>query len=314
VNSEFEQLTGYSREEAEGKMSWTQFAHPDDLERIKDYHKKRRIDPASAPRNYTARMHDRNGVIKTLHTVVAVISGTKKSIASFVDISEQKKSEEALEQVNRKLNLLSSITRHDINNQVTVILGYLEMLEQKQSEPSLKGYFKTLTTAARRISVMIRFTKEYEYIGVKAPLWQDCRILIDRAAGEASLGKTTVKNDLPAKIEVFADPLIVKVFYNLIDNAVSYGGKITTIRFSFKENGDDALIICTDDGNGIPVEDKERIFERGFGKNSGLGLTLSREILAITDIIIHETGEPGKGARFEITVPKGAWRLADTKE
>ncbi len=93
-----------------------------------------------------------------------------------------------------------------------------------------------------------------------------------------------------------------------MDNAVRYGGKITTIRFSVLERDEDHLIVCEDDGDGIPAMEKEKIFERGFGKNTGLGLFLSREILAITGITITETGEPGKGARFEMTVPKGMWR------
>jgi signal transduction histidine kinase len=118
-----------------------------------------------------------------------------------------------------------------------------------------------------------------------------------------------VKNDLPDGAEVFADPLIVKVFYNLMDNSVRYGGKITTIRFSVEEAGANHLIVCEDDGDGVVAEEKEKIFERGFGKNTGLGLALSREILDITGIIIRESGDPGKGARFEIVVPKGAWRI-----
>ena len=103
-----------------------------------------------------------------------------------------------------------------------------------------------------------------------------------------------VKNDIPAGTKVFADPLIIKVFYNLMDNAVRYGGKITTIRFSVQESGDGHLIICEDDGDGIPADEKERIFERGFGKNTGLGLFLAREILGITGITIRETGERAK--------------------
>jgi signal transduction histidine kinase len=122
-------------------------------------------------------------------------------------------------------------------------------------------------------------------------------------------GAVRVKNDLPAGMEVFADPLIVKVFYNLMDNAIRYGRKITTIRLSVQESGDDHLIVCEDDGDGVPQEEKERIFERDFGKNTGLGLFLSREILGITNITIRENGEPGKGARFEIKVPKGAYRF-----
>jgi signal transduction histidine kinase len=98
-----------------------------------------------------------------------------------------------------------------------------------------------------------------------------------------------------------------------MDNAMRYGGKITTIRFSAEEQDGDRIIVCEDDGEGVPADDKEQIFERGFGKNTGLGLFLAREILSITGITIRETGEPGKGARFEMTVPKGAWRLSDVK-
>ena len=63
---------------------------------------------------------------------------------------------------------------------------------------------------------------------------------------------------------------------------------------------------------GVSAEEKKRLFTRGFGKNTGLGLFLSREIIAITGIAITGNGVPGKGARFEITVPKGAYRFTGT--
>jgi len=190
-----------------------------------------------------------------------------------------------------------------------VLRGYLALLEQKQPDPTPNEYFLKVNTATKRISAMIQFTKEYESIGVNAPVWQNCHGLVDTAAKEAPLGKVMVKNDLPTSAEVFADPLVVKVFYNLMDNAARYGGKITTIRFFVQESDDVHLIVCEDDGDGVAADEKEKIFERGFGKNTGLGLALSREILSITGITIKETGEPGKGARFEITVPKGVWRM-----
>jgi signal transduction histidine kinase len=59
------------------------------------------------------------------------------------------------------------------------------------------------------------------------------------------------------------------------------------------------------------MAEKEKIFERGFGKNTGFGLAISRDILDITGITIRETGEPGRGARFEITVPQGMWRIIE---
>ncbi len=225
-----------------------------------------------------------------------------------LDITERNYAEEALRQANRKLTLLSGITRHDINNQLTVLMGFLSLLEKKQPDPTFNEYFLKVANAAERISAMIRFTEEYECIGVHAPTWQDCRTLVDTAAKEGPLGKVMVKDDLPAGAEVFADPLIVKVFYNLMDNAVRYGGNITTIQFSALESGDSHVIVCEDDGIGIPPKEKEKIFNPGFGKNTGLGLAISREILSITGITIRETGEPGKGARFEMVVPDGMWR------
>jgi PAS domain S-box-containing protein len=226
----------------------------------------------------------------------------------FRDITGRRQAEEALQEANRKLKLLSGITRHDINNQLTVLIGNLRVLHKKQPEIAQNEYLLKVLSAANRISAMIKFTKEYEEIGVHAPAWQDCRGLVD--VTEVALGQINLINDLPDGLEVFVDPLIVKVFYNLLDNAVRYGGKITTIRLSGEESGDDYLIVCEDDGAGVPAEEKEKIFERGYGKNTGLGLALSREILSITDITIAETGVPGKGARFEIMVPNGAWLIA----
>ncbi|MFA4826151.1 MAG: response regulator [Methanoregula sp.] len=82
--------------------------------------------------------------------------------------------------------------------------------------------------------------------------------------------------------------------------------------FRSRWSGHDLIISCEDDGVGIAQECRPRLFERGFGKHTGLGLYLSREILAITRMTITENGEPGCGARFEISVPEGGWRIAGT--
>jgi PAS domain S-box-containing protein len=236
--------------------------------------------------------------------------GVKRIIQCNIrDITDWKQTKDALFQANKKLNLLSSITRHDINNQMMILTGNLAMLEEGQPEPARNEYFRDAVSAAQRISAIIQFTREYEQIGRNDPVWQDCRNLVEMVAEQAPLGQVPVQNDLPAGMEVFVDPLIARVFSNLMDNAVRHGGMITTIRFSFLESGDDPLIVCEDDGVGISLQEKEKIFEQGFGKNTGLGLFLSREILGITGITITETGEPGKGARFEIVVPKGNCRF-----
>jgi len=278
----------------------------------------RTISESSSPfKGLESRSRDNTGRIVVLETSGVPFFDSEGRVHGYRgisrDITERKRAEEALTAANRNLNLLSSITRHDITNQLTVLRGFLKILKKKQPDPSLNEYFQKIAGAAERISAMLKFTKEYDKIGVNAPIWQDTRTLVDIAAKQAPLGKVLVKNELPAGAEVYADPLVVKVFYNLMDNAVRYGGKITTIRFFAEEREGGHIIICEDDGDGVLAQEKEKIFERGFGKNTGLGLTLSKEILSITGITIRETGEPGRGARFEMVVPKGAYRLTEVK-
>lgn len=259
------------------------------------------------------RIIRRDGELRNLIVRVGVVVDNEGKIAKIhganQDITEQKRLEEALRQANAKLNLLTSITRHDITNQLQVMKGFLSLMEDVPPGPEYQKYFRNVSDAANRIAAMVEFTKEYEDVGVSAPAWQNCRNLVETAKKEAELGNIIVKNELPPSGEVYADPLIYKVIFNLIDNAVRYGKTITTIRFSVEECKGDHILICEDDGEGVPADDKERIFRRGFGKNTGLGLAISREILDITGISICETGKPGKGARFEMVVPKGMCRF-----
>ena len=110
-------------------------------------------------------------------------------------------------------------------------------------------------------------------------------------------------------MEIFADPLIVKVFFNLMENSLRHGERVTQMSFSSRESEEGLVITYRDNGVGISADDKKKLFQKGFGKHTGLGLFLSREILAITGITITENGEPGKGVQFEITVPPGAFRF-----
>jgi signal transduction histidine kinase len=112
-----------------------------------------------------------------------------------------------------------------------------------------------------------------------------------------------------SNIEIYADPLLGKVFYNLLENAVRHGHATSIVQFSFHDNGDTLTMVCEDNGGGIDRETKKHLFKRGYGKNTGFGLFLIREILSITGITIDENGESGRSARFEIVVPNGAYRF-----
>src|SRR5271157_5804993 len=100
-----------------------------------------------------------------------------------------------------------------------------------------------------------------------------------------------------------ADPILEKVFFNLLDNSIQHGEHVTKIGVSLSQSDKELTIVWEDNGIEILENEKERIFERDFGKNTGLGMFLVREILFLTDITIKRTGIDGQGARFEITVP-----------
>jgi PAS domain S-box-containing protein len=241
------------------------------------------------------------------------LQGREVLIGAIRDITETRRAEEALYQANRSLALLTNVTRHDINNQLVALNGFVELLHEKIRDPAVESYFTWISQISTRISSMIQFASDYESTKKTEPAWQDIRVLAETATKQVILGNVKVKNKIPAGAEVFADPLIIRVFYNLVDNAIRYGEKIAVIRFSLIDRDGYAIIVCEDDGVGIPEENKEKVFDRGFGKNTGLGLFLSREILSLTGITIRETGIPGTGSRFEIKLPKGSYRFAGKK-
>lgn len=221
------------------------------------------------------------------------------------DISEQKKAEFALKNANKKLHLLSEITRHDILNSIMVVRGNLEFAMEMSVDPVQAGYLEKVEAAARAIQQQIEFTRAYGLLGVKEPVWLSLGSLIEKI-DEKRIPVVCTCPD----VSIYADPLVERVFSNLMDNTVRHadGASVVRVRCSKADHG--LRILWEDDGQGIPDDQKELIFKRGYGKNSGFGLFLAREILAITGIGVTETGQSGKGARFEILVPEGGYRLA----
>jgi signal transduction histidine kinase len=155
--------------------------------------------------------------------------------------------------------------------------------------------------------LQIEFARNYQEIGTQAPKWQLLSEIIQSAIQQLKPPNIEIRVNT-GSVGIFADPLIEKVFYNLMENSLRHGGHVTRIEYLVLEKPDDLSLIICDDGEGITAEDKKNLFQKGFGKHTGLGLFLSKEILSITGIAITENGESGKGVRFEITVPKGTWR------
>jgi len=224
------------------------------------------------------------------------------------DIKKRRKVEAALETANQKLSLLSQITRHDISNRVFALLAELDLAKELSCDPRLTESLLHLEWTSMAIQDQITFTKDYGEIGAQAPAWYSVTTLISSAADQLHSPDVTTNVNCDG-VEVFADAMISKVFFNLIHNALRHGEHVTRITFSYTGSSDDLIISCEDNGIGIAQQNKEHIFKKGFGKDSGLGLFLSHEILSITGITIREIGEYGKGARFEIHILDGDWRI-----
>ena len=234
-------------------------------------------------------------------------------VGTITDITDRKRIEDAIHLANKKLNLMNDITRHDILNTITGIFGLIDMAVASGNKEELAQLLDQIKEEGRLIQRQITFTRDYQGVGVNAPVWQNVRDIAARATAGVSSTNVSISIELE-ETEIFADPLLEKVFYNLVDNAIRYGERLTFIRFYYQISDIGLTLICEDDGIGIPDYIKARIFERGVGKNTGMGLFLTREILRITGLSIRETGVYGKGARFEIIIPNGTWRFVKEGE
>lgn len=244
--------------------------------------------------------------------------GEDAVLVVLTDITSRKEGEEELEKytqilqmtvdalatANKKLNLLSDVTRHDILNQVHIIFGYLDLIHEEPVSDEQQAIFQRIDEAVTVINQQIQFTRSYQELGVNRPEWQN----LTRTVATLSYPGITITSDLNG-YSILADPLLPKVFENLLDNSVRHGERVTMIDISVRPADDGRIsIIWRDNGKGVANTDKEKIFEKGYGKNTGFGLFLIREILALTGITIKEVGDQDKGASFILSVPKGAFR------
>ena len=212
------------------------------------------------------------------------------------------------ETLSMKIDLLFSITRRDILDQLSIIVNYLERAQLKTSREAMQTFFDKTLESIESIRNQMAFVRSLQDIGITSPTWQS----VKKVFWEAVMLNPSSTIDIRVEmddIELYADPLLPRVFYNLLANSIQHGDhQLTKIRLYAQKTGESLLLIYEDNGKGIPLDEKEKIFEFGFGTGTGFGLFLIRELLGYTGITITETGEPGKGAKFEILVPKGKFR------
>ncbi len=226
----------------------------------------------------------------------------------MTNITERKQAEVALQQVTKKLTLLNQVTFNDIQNAVFTLKGYLTLERLLPDEEPVKKYLDMEEESVRKIDHSLNFAKNYQDLGVKPPEWQNVHqsfVLGISHLDFSSIHRTIQLDDL----EIYADSLLERVFFTLAGNVLRHAKKATGVTIGYQTNGDRLILFFEDNGSGISDTNKEKIFERGYGSQQGMELFLVREILGITGITIRETGTYGAGARFEMSVPKGAYRF-----
>ncbi|MEI6841354.1 MAG: PAS domain S-box protein [Methanomicrobiales archaeon] len=312
VNERVEEMLGYTAGEMIGKP-FSYFIPKDDLP---DHEAKVKERKRGFSDNHERRIMRKDGAISTFLVSTTPLIGKDGSFhgsfAMFTDITERKRADVALLRVNQKLNVLSQLTRKDLSNQICVLNSYLEVARtQATGQDHIIETLQKCNQAAGSIHEIIEYSKDYQDMGAKPPRWQNMKKAL--LLGLSYISSSEIKHRIETgDLEVFADPLLEKVCLGLFENSVKHGGHVNRIHVWHTTTPGGITILFEDDGIGIPQEKKEQIFLRSDGtRTSRASLIFVREILDITGITITETGEPGKGARFEMVVPKGAWRLKE---
>ncbi len=308
VTRSYERSLGYMSDELVGRVIY-EFVRPEDYEQVMtavDLMLKGEI-----PYARYQRLH-KNGQYRWMESTGRLLYEKDGYCSGYIintrDITDRVTIEEALHKSKEKLNILSSITRHDIQNQLQALEAFCDLIEHRvNNDKPAEEYLTYMRQCCEMIHQQIAFARDYQELGDSDPVWQNIETIARVAASDTLPDAVTLDIETETT-EFFADPMFMLVFYNLFDNVRRHGGQVTKVSITFSEKGGQGAVTISDDGPGIADDQKERIFEKGVGENTGLGLFLVREILAITGISISETGVFRKGSSFTITAPSHVWR------
>jgi len=215
--------------------------------------------------------------------------------------------EAALQNASRQLNTLSGILRTDLSNRLAVLYGHLSVGVMKFDDPEILSFIGDLNNAANGIRRQIEISREFRDIGTSPPAWVPVQETVRQAAAGLTFGTVSLEV-WTERLEAFADPHLGTVFSHLFENSLAPATGATRIVVTYHLRPEGCAIIVEDDGTGIPDAEKEGLFVQK-AEGYGHGLFLAHEILAITGITIRETGTPGEGAKFELLVPSGGYRI-----
>jgi PAS domain S-box-containing protein len=244
------------------------------------------------------------------------IKNQNGEVIAFIDIvrdvTERAQTEKRLKQAqinlevaNEKLLVMGGLVRHDIANKLNN-LNLRVYLAKKNGD--LNDLFRATQTAAAQITRTLNFSRDYENLGKEPLCYIDVAAAFNEVAAFFPDPKIQIINNCGG-LQVLADNLLGELLYNLIDNTLKYGKTTKTIKLSCQPDEQKLKLIYEDDGVGISEAVKPKIFTKGFGQGTGLGLYLVKKTVEVYGWQIQETGTPQMGARFEISIPKSDFRL-----
>ncbi len=189
-------------------------------------------------------------------------------------------------------------------------MGLVSLVEKDfNNQEGIRSTTARINEQLGNMEKSIDLMREYEKLGMNPPQWYS----VDKIILHASLLTQSFRIETDPEIEgleIFCAPLFEHILANLFENAEEYGKPGSRVKISFSGDQESGILAIESSGTGVPRDRKKAIFMKGYGKKTKLGLYVSREILAMTGIAIDETGEEGKGTRFEITIPKDKYRFA----
>ena len=219
----------------------------------------------------------------------------------------QQRARANLEVTNEKLRVVGGLTRHDVRNKLSAVTVNAYLLKQKlAADPEALEQLADMENAVRNAELIFEFARKYEQLGIEQLVNLNVGNAVDEAASLfPGLKGIKIVNECHG-LTVLADSLLRTLFYNLIDDSLKYGEKLNQIRIHYEKAEENRLrLVYEDDGVGIALDAKSKIFNEGYttGKGSGLGLYMVKRILDVYGWTIQETGTPDNGARFTIVIP-----------
>ncbi|MGA2917256.1 MAG: PAS domain-containing protein [Methanoregula sp.] len=241
---------------------------------------------------------------RIIHMIIVPIFDSNGSPQYVLGISE----DVSHQNINLKMDLLFSITRHDILDNLAVIASHLERAQLMNSHEEMQQFFDKTIGSIESIRNQIAYMRVLQEGGIISPKWQRVREAFEAATNLLPEHRATIGEDV-GNVEIYADPLMPRVFYTLSENSARNGGNCSSgIHLSVRKDNADLLICFEDDGYWVSEADKEKIFDVGYDTGQIHGMFLIRELLGFTGITIREIGTPGVGVFFEIRVPAGKFR------